>query len=142
MELFGLICAAPVAVAVCAGYAWGLAWLAPRLSAHMHTLRRLSLLLLIVAGVEIVGLLTVGAVRLRGTLGPAFTLWHGVAFVSAVPAMMNLLLLRQQPLRPRWGVILFCAAIAGMLLVINIGVDEALYGIDGIGGPYSTHSLP
>ncbi len=131
----------PVVMAVCAGYAWMLERLARRFSAQVPLLRRLSLILLVVAGLEIIGLLAVGAVRLRGALGPAFSLWHGVAFWTAVPAMMHLLLLRpRQSSRYRWGIILVCAVIAYLFVLINISVDEALYGIDGIGGPYSLES--
>lgn len=86
-------------------------------------------------------LLTVGlfgAVRSRQLMGPAFFPIHAFVTLMSAAFLAGSLLLGQRNFARRW---LAVAAVSWMLGVFSIfyqyGVAEALYGIDGEGGPYS-----
>jgi cobalamin synthase len=58
-------------------------------------------------------------------------------FFLGTPALANLPLLRTQP--KKWFIVLpFCVAFAFVLMLLQYGVSERLYGINGDDGPYST----
>ena len=88
---------------------------------------------------EVVLLVTLGAVGSRALVGPAFYVAHSVFFFLGTPALANVLLLRKRgPLVPRWYLAgALCTAFAFCLVLLQYGVSEALYGIDGTNGPYS-----
>lgn len=82
----------------------------------------------------------VGAVGSREIVGPLFYPLHLVVFFLSVPALANVLLL----MRPRRGfwrsllVAIACAVFALPVVLTQVAVSEALYGVDGSGGPYDT----
>jgi hypothetical protein len=88
--------------------------------------------------IELVLLITIGAVRSRGLLGPGFYVAHVIFFFLCPPALANVLVLR-----PKTGVVsqwwvagALCTVLAFCLVLLQYGVSEALYGIDGDNGPY------
>ena len=88
---------------------------------------------------EIVLLSTLGAVGSRAFVGPAFYAAHSVFFFLGTPALANVLLLRKRgPVVRRWYLAgALCTGFAFCLVLLQYGVSEALYGIDGTNGPYS-----
>jgi hypothetical protein len=82
---------------------------------------------------------TMGAVRARETLGPAFYGVYSVLFLTAIPSLANVLMLRGN--RPKWWYVLAvacaCAIFALPIVLMQYGVSEALYGINGDDGPFS-----
>jgi hypothetical protein len=137
MELFGLVLALPILVALSAGYAFFVRLVIaprPRLAG---TVRLLSLLPVVLVLAELILVASVGAVRVRQVVGPIFPALHAV-FLLIPPSLANLILL---PSRSRSLLALVAAVslsfVAGFgLILFNIAVSEALYGVDGIGGPY------
>ena len=139
MELFGIVLSIPVAfvmsMAYCAVLAHAIRW--------VEGLRRwlYAVSLVVLAGFlcEVVLLATLGAIGSRAVVGPAFYLAHVVFFLLGTPALANVLLLRKRgPVVRRWylaGVL--CTAFAFCLVLLQYGVSEALYGVDGTNGPYS-----
>lgn len=81
-------------------------------------------------------LLTLGAVRSRGLIGPTFSVVHFAVFLLGTPALANLLVLRRRFAGAFGVAILLCTVFAFSLVLLQYGVDETLYGIDGVGGPY------
>jgi len=79
-----------------------------------------------------------GAVRSRQLMGPAFFPLHAFVTLMSAAFLAGSLLLGQRNFARRWLVV---AAVSWILGVFSIfyqyGVAEALYGIDGEGGPYS-----
>ena len=79
-----------------------------------------------------------GAVRTREFVGSAFFPIHALVTLLSAACLAGVLLLGQRNLARRWVLV---ALISWMLGVFSIfyqyGVSEALYGIDGVGGPYS-----
>lgn len=104
-----------------------------------HLLRWASFVVLVVFVVEIALLATVGAVRSRAAIGPLFYSAHLMVFFLGVPALANVLVLRRNV--KRWYVAVpLCTLFALVLVLMQYGVSEALFGIDGDGGPFSTPS--
>ena len=88
---------------------------------------------------EVLLLVTVGAVRARTILGPRFYAAHVALFFLGTPALANILVLRKGAgLLSRWyTAVPLCTGFALVLVLLQYGVSEALYGIDGDNGPFS-----
>ena len=139
MELFGILFSIPVAFVMSMVYCAVLA----------HSLRRVELLrrwlyavsLVLLAGFlgEVLLLVTLGAVGSRALVGPAFYVAHSIFFFLGTPALANALLLpKHRPVIRRWYLAgALCTVFAFCLVLLQYGVSEALYGIDGTNGPYS-----
>jgi hypothetical protein len=98
-----------------------------------------SIIILVGLVLELVLLATMGAVRSRGLLGPSFLLIHFVSFVLGAPALANVLVV-PRPMRYRGHQIVAGVAFGLMfmgLVILQYGVSEALYGINGDNGPFS-----
>jgi len=143
MELLGIVLAVPVAFVASMLYCLVLAKVMSKRIAFSQLVRRASYVLLSLFLVEILLLVTIGAVRSRGLLGPGFYVAHLVFFFLCTPALANILVLQQKrAIVGRWWVAgLICAAFAFGLVMLQVGVSEALYGVDGNDGPYSTTQL-
>ena len=97
------------------------------------------MILLFAFSAEVLLLATLGAVGSRTFVGPAFYVAHVVFFFLGTPALANVLLLRTPaPFVQRWYVAgILCTVFAFCLVLLQYGVSEALYGIDGTNGPFS-----
>jgi len=143
MEVFGIILSVPVAFVASLVYCF----LLTRVVVGAETLRRVMWLVsvgvLIAFGVEVILLLGLGAVRARGLLGPGFYVGHVILFFLGTPALANVLILRKRPKRlVRWYfAVPLCTVFAFILVLLQYGVSEALYGVDGDNGPFSTGQL-
>jgi hypothetical protein len=139
MEVFAIltgIAAAPVVTGV---YCFLLSRLKVSTWRIAPYLRISSMIILGLFAVEVLMLTTVGAVRSRALLGRAFEIAQVVLFLTGVPALANLLVLRRGNTRVAWSMAMLpCAALAVVLLFLQYSVSEALYGVDGQGGPYSS----
>jgi hypothetical protein len=141
MEIFGILCSIPAAFCASAIYARILrsAILSPRA-------RRLVLW----TSVSVLGslsgewilLATVGAVRGRQIVGPSFYPVHLIVFFLAIPALVNILVLTRRDsilgsVLGAWIVVGILGAVLALPVVLTqYIVSEALYGVDGHGGPY------
>ena len=137
MELFGLILAVPVAGFASAVYVWAVRRLVVPRSGLAGVLRALSWLPLSLTLSELIFVGAVGPVAARTIVGPAFMSIHSL-FLVTPPAFANVLLLYRRP--PSWPraalAVAVSSAIGVGLLLFNIVVSEALFGIDGSGGPF------
>jgi hypothetical protein len=104
-----------------------------------RSLYSVSLMVLGLFFAELVLLAKLGPVHSRAVVGPGFFVAHSVVFFLGPPALANALILGGCcPLVARWYVAgAICTIYALFLYLMGIGVGEALYGIDGRGGPYS-----
>jgi hypothetical protein len=83
-------------------------------------------------------LVTIGAVRSRAIIGPAFYAAHFALFILGTPALANVLVLWPPKGVVRWfWAVPICAVFAVALVLLQYGVSEALYGVEGTGGPFS-----
>jgi hypothetical protein len=137
MELFGILFAIPVAFVAAAVYASLM-----RFVLRYRLINRIALWISIaVLGgllLEWGALLAVGAVRSRAIVGPAFYPAHLVLFFLAVPALANVLIIKKRgTILGAWFMVaLLCSVLALPIVLTQYGVAEALYGVDGTGGPY------
>jgi len=139
VELFGIVFSIPVAFVMSMVYCAVLARVIRRFEALRRWLYTASVVILGGFLMEVVLLSTLGAVRSRGIIGPAFYLAHVIFFFLGTPALANVLLLRKRAaVVRRWYLAaILCTGFAFCLVLLQYGVSEALYGVDGTNGPYS-----
>jgi len=141
MELVGIVLFVPLAFIASGIYAYVIHFIlrpqiVGRVALWVSTAVLVGLLL------EWVVLFTMGAVSSRAIIGPTFYPLHLLIFVLSIPALANVLVIRirnsvAMPGFGAWLVIaLLCSALALPVVLTQYGVSEALYGIDGAGGPY------
>jgi hypothetical protein len=139
MELFA------IALSVPAGLVLGLIYanIASRIVPQYKLLSKFfivaSCIVLSALILEILLLVTLGAINSRGMFGPAFSIMHLIVFMFGAPAVANILTL---PQRVRFRGYRLVAGVAfgilfASLVVMQYVVSEELYGIDGDTGPFS-----
>jgi hypothetical protein len=137
VELFGILCSVPAAFVASAIYFFVVRWLLRGLPKLRAVLIPGSTLVLVALAIEWILLGTIGVVRSRAIIGPSFYPLHLALFVLSVPALANLLIVRKASRDSAWAeVAIFCTMLALPVVLIQYAVAEALYGIDGAGGPY------
>jgi hypothetical protein len=99
MELFGVVCSIPAAFVATVVYSFGLRWVVRKQPWLARVLIPASLLVLASLAVEWVLLASVGAVRSRGIVGPAFYPAHLAVFFLSVPAAATVLVVRGEGAR-------------------------------------------
>jgi len=93
--------------------------------------------LLAVFSLDVVWVNFVSAVKVREAVGPAFPV-HAVATLFAAPAFACLFLASRRNISKWWPAVAVIAWWLGIFAIFyQYSVAEALYGVDGSGGPYS-----
>ena len=132
MELVGIILSVPVAFVANLVYSYLLARFVVRVDWLRKIMWVASVALLVLFAAEIALLVTIGPVRSRASIGPAFYLTHLAIFLLGTPALANVLILRFRSTTFRWyWAVPLCTLFALVLVLLQYGVSEALYGIDG-----------
>jgi len=145
MEVFAIMFAMPAAFIATAIYAQ----LMTPLLAH-RTIGRIALPLshavLVGLFIEWGVLASIGPVAAQTHIGPAFYALHTFLFFLAIPALANILIIRREAAPDHasaarrtlsaWLIPLSAALLAFPVVVTQYGVAEALFGIDGQGGPF------
>jgi len=143
--MFGLLFSIPVAFVASVVYTFFLKYIVikfPRISALF-----VYASFLVLAGfiAEIVSLIAFGAVRSYGSVGPIFYFAHTFIFFFSTPALANICCLRLLKGRDRifdWlGPIALCTVFTFILVMLQLGLSDSLFGIDGNNGPYQEPSL-
>jgi hypothetical protein len=139
MEIFGILFSIPVAFIATSLYCLILYKFVRKSELARQIFRMVSYFVLTLFAVEVVLLMIFGVVRSRELLGPGIFVLHLICFFLGPPALVNVLVLKPiDNLSSRWYVVCTLATIFAFLLVLlQYSVSEALYGIDGEGGPYS-----
>jgi hypothetical protein len=79
-----------------------------------------------------------GAVRIRQVIGPAYFPAHAFATLLSAAFLAGSLLLGRRNLASRWILVAVMSWVFGVFSIFyQYGVAESLYGIDGVGGPFS-----
>lgn len=99
-----------------------------------------SYFVLMLAFIEVTLVIVHGAVATRTLIGPAFWGFHLVVFLFGAPSLTNVLVLTREGLwYRRWYAAAALCCVFGIFLVFfQVGVGDALYGPDGVGGPFSS----
>jgi hypothetical protein len=143
MELFGIALSVPVAFVASALYCLLLFKTESRSVRLSHGLRIASYFVFLLFSIEIVLLLTIGAVRSRGLLGPGFYVAHLIILFAGPPALANILVIRsKRPVFAKWYVVAaLCTLFAFFLVLLQYSVSESLFGIDEDNGSNSEQFL-
>ena len=135
MEIFGILLSIPAAFVISMLYCIFVAKVISRFAPLIPWIRITSQITLGLLLAEVIFLASIGSVRSRALFGPGFYVVHLALFFLCAPALANLLVLRH---RERWYFVPFaCAGLALFLVLLQYGVSESLYGINGDDGPYS-----
>jgi hypothetical protein len=143
MELFGIILSIPVAFVASVVYCLLLAKIIIRVDPLRRLLWVVSVGVLSLFAVEILLLVTIGAIHSRESIGPVFYPAHLAVFCMGTPALANVLILRNPRSTFRWyWAVPACTIFAFALVLLQYGVSEALYGVEGTNGPFSERQIP
>jgi len=131
MEILGIVLSIPVAFVASAVYCF----LVSRFVLRREVLRRAlwlaSAALMILFGIEVTLLITIGALRSQAIVGPAFYAAHLAIFFLGPPALANLLILPRRRGATQWyWTVPLCTLFAFVLVLLQVGVSEALYGVE------------
>ena len=97
-----------------------------------------SRLVVALAALDVTVVTFLGAVPARRLIGPAFWRIHLVVVLLGAPALANVLILRSHGMwfRRWYAVVALCCVFGIFLVFFQVGVGDALYGPDGVGGPF------
>src|SRR5262245_28134582 len=139
MELFGIVLSVPAAFIASIGYCFVPAKMVIWFDKVSRCLWWTSAGLLMAFVIELILLSTVGPVRARQLIGATFYPAHLLLFFLGTPALANVLILRKKSafLRRWYAAVPLCTVLALALVLLQYGVSEALYGINGDDGPFS-----
>jgi len=138
MELFAIVLSFPFLFVVTSIYSYVLKRAASRWSWIYPLFWRASASVLGLFVLEFIGVMAVGPLELRKSIGATFYPIHLVLFLLAVPALANIMRLQKKSRIFSFWVVtaLLCAIFGVCVVVLQYHVSETLYGIEGE-GPYS-----
>jgi hypothetical protein len=144
MELFGIILAIPAALVASVAYCSFLTKIIVPTDLVRKAMWVASAGVLFLLAVEILLVVTIGPVRSQASIGPVFYLVDLAIFFLGTPSLANLIILRnaRATFRPWWWAVPVCTVFAVALILLQYGVSEALYGVDGTDGPFSNRRIP
>lgn len=144
MEFFGIFVAVPSSFLASAVYRFALLFGQARWPGIKPTFLWASYAILTLIVVDWTLLAAWGAVGTRTALGPIYEKMSLMTFFFGPPALINVLVLPDPDRnRAHWFLAVpLATALAFFLLIEAVGVSEALYGIDGSGGPFSESAHP
>ncbi len=106
--------------------------------AHLEKIIKLpSIFILILIGIEVLGVALIGTLKLRLIVGEAYYPIHFVLFVLGVPALANLMQVQRRfPILSKWYVTAMICMVMGFgLVLLQYMVTDDLFGVDGEGTP-------
>jgi hypothetical protein len=139
MEIIGLAVAIPAVLVANLGYVLLVRFGLVRFAKLRAWLLWPSYVVVILALIEVTLVMTLGAVRARTLIGPAFWGLHSIVFLLGAPSLANVLVLTQEGVwfRRWYATVVLCCFVGVFLIFFQVGVGDALYGPDGFGGPFS-----
>jgi len=139
MEILGLALAIPAVLVANLLYVLLVRFGLSRLTTLRPWLLWPSYLVVLLALIDVILVVTLGAVAARTLIGPAFWGSHLIVFLFATPALANVLIMTREGLwfRRWYATVAVCCALGVFLVFFQVGVGDALYGPDGVGGPYA-----
>jgi len=138
MELFGIVFSVPVSFVVSSIYALIIKKITAKWTPFIVPLFWISGIILTVLILEFVGVLTVGAIKVRETIGTLYYPLHIFLFFLFWPSLANLMAIQgRMAFFSKWYIIgITCAFLGLSVTLLQYVVSEALFGVDGMGGPY------
>ena len=130
MDVFGIVLSVPAGFVASVIYSWLLnRFVAPH--ARLRAIfRRGAVAVLGLLVIEIAALLAVGAVRLQRASGGLYYRGHWLLYILSVPALANLLTLRNRTgwLGKTFVIGVICAVFTLGVVLMEYGVYDAIFG--------------
>jgi hypothetical protein len=138
MENFGIILSIPAAFINSIFYAFVLRKVTTKLPFLILPLLWISTFVLVASFLEFCCLLAFGTLKLRKTIGEGYYSIHKGLFFLTLPALVNIMRLQNRfSFLSKWYSIgCFCAVVGLCMMIQQYVVSEALFGLDGMDGPY------
>jgi uncharacterized membrane protein len=138
MESLGIILSVPVAFVASVVYALILEKVMRKLPSLIHPLGTVSVAIVLGSIVETITKTAIGAIRLREIIGSPYYTIHVALFLLTLPALATVMRFQNKFQRlSRWYSIGSLCAVVGLWIVLQqYDISEALFGVDGMGGPY------
>jgi hypothetical protein len=139
MEILGLAVAIPAVLVANLLYVLVVRFGLSRLTTLRPWLLWPSYLVVMLALIDVILVVTIGAVAARTLIGPAFWGSQLIVFLFAAPALANVLIMTRKGMwfRRWYATVGVCCVFGVFLVFFQVGVGDALYGPDGVGGPFS-----
>lgn len=130
--MFGIIFSVPMSFACGAIYSNIVGKIILKWNNLTQLLRALSGIILALSVLEVIGVSTVGALKLREVIGIAYYPIHSILFFLTLPSLVNILKIqRRTPFLSKWYFIGFACAIIGLgIVLLQYDVSEALFGVN------------
>lgn len=138
MENFGIILSVPGAFITSILYSAILGKVTNRLPKLIPPLKLGSVVVLLAAVMETIATTTIGPNRLQQMTGSLYYPFHVVVFLLTLPALSGIMRFqnRFKKLSKWYSVGGFCAVVGLLIVLQQYVVSEAIFGVDGVGGPY------
>lgn len=138
MEILGIILSVPGAFIASIVYSAILGKVITKLPRLIYPLRVASSTILVSAVVETIATTTIGPIRLQEITGRVYYPFHGVIFFLTLPALATIMRLQNkfEKLTKWYSVGCICAFVGLLIVLQQYVVSEAIFGVDGVGGPY------
>jgi hypothetical protein len=139
MEVLGLALAIPAVLAANLFYVLFARFGLARLTALRPWLLWSSYFVVMLALIDVILVVKLGAVAARTVIGPVFWSSHLIVVLFAAPALANVLMMTRKGMwfRRWYATVAVCCVFGVLLVFFQVGVGDALYGPDGVGGPFS-----
>jgi hypothetical protein len=138
MELFGIMFSVPVSFVVSSIYALIIKKITTKWTVLVVPIFWISGTILALLILEFFAVLTLGAIKIRETIGTLYYPLHIFLFFLFWPSLANLMgMQRRIAFLSKWYIIgITCAFLGLCVTLLQYVVSEALFGVDGMGGPY------
>jgi hypothetical protein len=139
MELFGILLSAPFLFVISIVYAVLIRKVTDRWVILTKPILWMSSGIMVLFAIEAIAVVSAGTIEVRKAVGSLYYPVHLLLFFLTVPSIVNVMRLQRRiALVSKWYVIAPVCALLGLGIVLfQYVVSEALFGIDGMSGPYS-----
>ncbi len=138
MENFGIILSVPGAFIASILFSAMLGKVTHKLPNLVYPLKLGSSAILLTAVAETIAVTTIGPIRLQEITERTYYPLHVVVFLLTLPALSGTMRLQNkfEKLSKWYYVGSFCAVVGLLIVLQQYVVSEAIFGVDGVGGPY------
>jgi hypothetical protein len=139
MELFGILLSAPFLLVASVVYAILVGKANSRWPFWGDCVLWISFAIIVLFLIEVIAVASAGTIAVRETIGPMFYPVHTILFFVIVPCIVNVMRIQQRftIITKLYVIGPLCGFLGFFIVLFQYAVFEALFGVDGMGGPYS-----
>mgnify|MGYP000935266031 CR=1 FL=1 len=140
MELFGIMLFAGIGLVASPIFCLIVENVVARFRVISRIIQILSIIVVVAFAMEFVLVMIYGPISIRSILGPTYVFIHELLFLIVAPCLACSVLLSRKPsgFGLRWLLMApICWLVGIAAILFQYHVYEALYGVDGTGGPFN-----